>query len=252
MSDRGMVVAGHPKASEAGAAMLRSGGNAMDAAIAAAATLAIAIPFMNGLGGDAIALYATPDGDVTAINGSGATPRAASLDALRKHGLTAMPRRGPIPVTVPGVVAAWGEALDRFGTRSLAEVLEPAIELAERGVALDASAIQFFNGAEYADLVKEFPALASNFGPSGGRRLRERLKQHAAAQTMRVLANQGWRSFYSGNLSRKWLAEARNKGVLIDCEDLKRHATLFQRGLSTTWRGRLVHVAPRTRKGLHC
>ena len=86
----------------------------MDAAIAAAATLAIAIPFMNGLGGDAIALHGKADGEVTAINGSGATPRAMSVGALRSRGLTAMPQRGPVPVTVPGVVAAWGEALDRF------------------------------------------------------------------------------------------------------------------------------------------
>ncbi|QOG21095.1 gamma-glutamyltransferase family protein [Bradyrhizobium sp. SEMIA] len=250
MGDRGMVVAGHPKAAEAGAAMLRSGGNAMDAAIAAAATLAIAVPFMNGLGGDAIALYATSDGDVTAINGSGATPRAASPDELRKRGLTAMPQRGPLPVTVPGVVAAWGEALDRFGTRSLAEVLEPAIELAEQGVALDTSSIQFFNGAEYADLVKQFPALALGFGPAGGRRLGERLKQPAAAETMRVLSTQGWRSFYSGDLARKWLAEARDSGVLIDCEDLEEHATVFQGGLSISWRGREVHVAPPNSQGL--
>ncbi|UWU75871.1 gamma-glutamyltransferase [Bradyrhizobium huanghuaihaiense] len=250
MGDRGMVVAGHPKAAEAGAAMLRSGGNAIDAAIAAAATLAIAIPFMNGLGGDAIALYARSDGDVTAINGSGATPRAASSHELRKRGLTLMPQRGPLPVTVPGVVAAWGEALDRFGTRSFAEVLKPAIELAEQGVALDASAIHFFNGAEYADLVKQFPALATNFGPAGGRRLGERLKQHAAAATMRVLSAQGWRSFYSGDLARKWLAEARASGVLIDCEDLEGHATVFERGLSIPWRGREVHVAPPNSQGL--
>lgn len=250
MSDRGMVVAGHPKASEAGAAILRSGGNAMDAAIAAAATLAVAIPFMNGLGGDAIALYATSDGDVTAINGSGAMPRAASLDALRKRGLTVMPQRGPVPVTVPGVVAAWGEALQRFGTLPLADVLEPAIALAEQGVALDAFAVEFFNGAEYAYLVQEFPALALNFGPAGGRRLGERLKQHAAAETMRVLASQGWRSFYSGDLARKWLTEARDQGVLIDCKDLEEHATLFQCGLSTPWRGRQVHVAPPNSQGL--
>lgn len=250
MGDRGMVVAGHPKASEAGAAILRSGGNAMDAAIAAAATLAVAIPFMNGLGGDAIALYGGPDGNVTAINGSGATPNAVSVSVLRNRGLTAMPQRGPLPVTVPGMVAAWGEALDRFGTRSLAEVLEPAIDLAERGVALDASAVAFFNGGEYAALTREYPALASCFGPAGGRRLGERLKQPAAAETMRTLAEKGWRSFYSGGLAREWLADARDQGVLIDLEDLATHRTSFGRPLSTTWRDRRVHVAPPNSQGL--
>src|SRR5579863_9153121 len=123
MSERGMVVAGHPLASAAGAARLRTGGNAMDAAVAAAAALAIAIPFMNGLGGDAIALHAMAGGGVTAINGSGRTPRSISVEGLRRQGLTSMPQRGPVPVTVPGVVAAWGEALEKFGSRSLGDVL---------------------------------------------------------------------------------------------------------------------------------
>lgn len=250
MGDRGMVVAGHPKASEAGSAILRTGGNAMDAAISAAATLAIAIPFMNGLGGDAIALHGKPDGEVTAINGSGATPRATSVGVLRRRGLTAMPQRGPVPVTVPGVVAAWGEALDRFGSRSLAEVLEPAIALAEQGVALDASAVEFFNGAEYATLTQEFPLLATKFGAAGGRRLGERLKQPEAADTMRVLAEKGWRSFYSGDLARRWLAEARDQGVLIDLEDLAAHKTSFEWALSTMWREKRVHVAPPNSQGL--
>lgn len=250
MSERGMVVAGHPRASEAGAAILRSGGNAMDAAIAAAATLAIAIPFMNGIGGDAIALHAAPNGPVTAINGSGAVPRSVSACALRERGFASMPRRGPIPVTVPGVVAAWGEALERFGTRSLMEVLEPAIALAEQGVALDASAVEFFNGAEYESLASEFPALKDSFGRAGGRRLGERLKQPEAAETMRILGNFGWRSFYTGDLARKWLAEARQQGVLVDLEDLAAHATSFEGALSATWGGRQVHVAPPNSQGL--
>ncbi|WP_081709744.1 gamma-glutamyltransferase family protein [Mesorhizobium erdmanii] len=250
MGERGMVVAGHPRASEAGVAMLRKGGNAMDAAVAAAATLAIAIPFMNGLGGDAIALHAGPNGDVTAINGSGPSPRSISVAALRKRGIISMPRRGPIPVTVPGVVAAWGEALEKFGSRSLMEVLEPAIALAEEGVGLDVSAVDFFNGDEYAELVGEFPALEAKFGKAGGRRLGERLKQPEAADTMRVLARQGWQSFYSGNLARQWLAEAQHQEVQIDLEDLAAHATSFEGALSMTWRGRRVHVAPPNSQGL--
>ncbi|TWS95685.1 gamma-glutamyltransferase family protein [Reyranella sp. CPCC 100927] len=250
MGDRGMVVAGHPRAAEAGAAVLRSGGNAMDAAVAAAATLAIGIPFMNGLGGDAIALHSSVDGTVTAINGSGATARSSSVAALRAQGLTALPQRGPLPVSVPGVVAAWGEALERFGTRPLAAVLEPAIALAEQGVPLDASAVAFFNGAEYAALAHDFPALAVAFGTPGNRTLGERLKQPRAAETLRILAQKGWRAFYTGELARAWLTEAQGQGVLLDAEDLGTHATLFTPALSTAWRGRQVHVAPPNSQGL--
>ena len=110
MGDQGMVVAGHHRAAEAGAMMLRDGGNAMDAAVATAATLAIAIPFMNGLGGDCFALYARSRDDITAINGSGAVARAASVAEFRRRGITTMPMRGPLSVSVPGFVAAIGQA----------------------------------------------------------------------------------------------------------------------------------------------
>jgi len=250
MGDQGMVVAGHPKAAEAGVAMLRKGGNAMDAAVAAAATLAIAIPFMNGLGGDAIALYSSPDGEVTSINGSGATARAASVAKFRAQGFPSMPRRGPIPVTVPGVIAAWGQALERFGTRSFQEILEPAIALAEQGVPLDSSAQEFFNGSEYRELSAEFPELADMFGAAGGRGLGERLKQPQAAQTMRRLAKDGWQSFYSGNLAQEWLADANDRGVLFDAEDLADHATSFKPALSMQWMGRRIHAAPPNSQGL--
>ncbi|MCC7272245.1 MAG: gamma-glutamyltransferase, partial [Alphaproteobacteria bacterium] len=146
MGDRGMVVAGHHRAAEAGVAMLRAGGNAIDGAVATAATLAIAIPFMNGLGGDAIALYARTADDVTAINGSGAVARAASVAAIRGLGHATMPMRGPLAVSTPGFVAAMGEASERFGTLPFAQLLEPAIALAEEGVPIDASAQGFFNG----------------------------------------------------------------------------------------------------------
>ena len=222
----------------------------MDAAVAAAATLAVAIPFMNGLGGDAIALYSTPTGEVTTINGSGATARAASSAGLRAQGLASMPRRGPVPVTVPGVVAAWGQALERFGTRSFAEILAPAIALAEQGVPLDSSAQEFFNGSEYEELVADFPALASTFGPAGGRSLGERLKQPQVAQTMRRLAKDGWRSFYSGDLAREWLADAQTQGVMLDVRDIADHTTSFERSLSLEWKGRRVHAAPPNSQGL--
>src|SRR3982751_1181914 len=102
MTENGIVVAGHHRAAEAGAMILRAGGNAVDAAVATAATLAIAIPFMNGLGGDCFALYARSATDVTAINGSGAVARSASVDELRRRGVGAMPARGPLTVSVPG------------------------------------------------------------------------------------------------------------------------------------------------------
>lgn len=250
MGDKGMVVAGHHSAAEAGVAMLRANGNAIDGAIATAATLAIAIPFMNGLGGDCIALYARSTGDVTAINGSGAVPLAASEEEIRRRGHATMPMRGPLSVSVPGFVAALGQTLERFGTKPFAAVLEPAIALAEEGVPLDASALEFFNGPVYAALVQEYPTLATLFGAPGGRRLGERIKQPAAARTLRWLARDGWRAFYEGPLAAEWLSLARDAGVLFAARDLAEHRTDFASPLSLHWRGRRVHAAPPNSQGL--
>lgn len=250
MADRGMVVAGHHRAAEAGVAMLRAGGNAIDGAVATAATLAIAIPFMNGLGGDCIALYAQSPDKVTAINGSGAVARAASVAEIRRRGHAAMPMRGPLPVSVPGFVAAIGQAAERFGTLPFAQLIEPAIALAEEGVPIDASAQAFFNGPVYAALARDFPALAAMFGAPGGRTLGQRLKQPAAAQSLRRLARDGWRAFYEGSFARSWLAAARDEGVLLDGDDLARHGTEFPPSLSIAWRGRHVHAAPPNSQGL--
>ena len=245
-----MVVSGHNKASEAGVWMLRAGGNAMDAAVATATTLAIAIPFMNGMGGDAIGLWSDSGGRVTAINGSGRTAAAASVEAMLAKGLLALPRRGPLTVSLPGVVAAWGQSMENFGTKSWAEVLAPAIALAEEGVPLDKTSVTFFNGDEYLGLAAEFPDLAKLYGPPGSAKLGVRLKQPAAAETLRVIAREGWRSFYSGALAEFWLAQAQDAGVLLTANDLATHETLFSTPLTIDWRGLRVHVAPPNSQGI--
>jgi len=247
---RGMVVAGHHLAAEAGAQMLREGGNAMDAAIAAAATLAIAVPFMNGLGGDAISLWCDASGKVETINGSGRLPAAFDAQALANEGLATLPATGPLTVSVPGVVAAWGEALERHGTRALAEVLGPAIDAAETGVPADATTTAFLNGPVYAALNRDHPDLAAMFGPPGGWQLGQVLRQPGAAATLRHLARDGWQAFYTGPLAGGWLTQARARGVLLSPDDLARHRTEFQVPLSVPWRGMTLHAAPPNSQGL--
>src|SRR5262249_42961992 len=153
--------------------------------------------------------------------------RAATVAAVRQHGHVTMPQRGPMTVSVPGFCAAIGEALEKFGTMPLARLLEPAIALAEEGVPLDAAAIGFFNGPVYRSLAGEFPALAAMFGPAGGRTLGERIRQPAAAATLRMIAAKGWRAFYTGALAQAWLAAARSAGTLLDQDDLSAHETAF-------------------------
>ena len=245
-----MVVAGHHLAAEAGAQLLRDGGNAMDAAIAAAATLAIAVPFMNGMGGDAISLWSDASGEVEAINGSGRLPARFDAQALVDEGYKALPATGPLTVSVPGIVAAWGEALERYGTRSLAEVLEPAIDAAEKGVPADATSTTFFNGPVYEQLCRDYPALTGMFGTPGACRQGQVLRQPGAARTLRHLATAGWRAFYDGPLADGWLARACEDGVLLSADDLAAHRTDFQAPLDVPWRGMTLRAAPPNSQGL--
>lgn len=251
MTRRGLVVAGHHLAAEAGARILREGGNAMDAAVAAAATLVVAIPHMNGLGGDAFALwFDRKSGKVTCINGSGGAPARATVAHYRSVGLDRVPRRGPLSISVPGAVRAWATALERFGTASLKMVLLPAIDLAETGVPVDRHLRDFLGGPLYAELSTQFPALAALYGPPGGRRLGGFLPQPALARTLRQIADKGAGTVYGGDIGRALAADAARAGSLLTLEDLARHVTGLQPPLSIPYLGAQVFVAPPNSQGL--
>jgi gamma-glutamyltranspeptidase/glutathione hydrolase len=134
MAASGIAASEHPLASQAGASILARGGNAVDAAIAVNAAMGVVAPMMNGIGGDLFAIvYDAASDSLHGINGSGCTPAALSIDSLRARGITRMPQTGIDSVTIPGAVAAWSKLSDRFGKLALAEVLAPAIRIAEDG-----------------------------------------------------------------------------------------------------------------------
>ncbi len=252
MSETGMVVSGHHRASEAGARMLRDGGNAMDSAVAAAAALAVAVPHMNGLGGDAIALHFNAgSGVVTAINGSGRAPSAATIEKYRDLGHRDIPTRGPLSMSVPGVVQAWEDCLKRWGTKTLAQCLAPAIELAEIGVPIDASQLAFFEGPVYGELAAEFPRLAGIFGAADTpRHLGDKMVQSQLARTLRLLSKEGSASFYEGAIADALHTDLEAAGSLISKSDLAAHDTLFTSPLKVSFRGRDVYTAPPNSQGI--
>jgi gamma-glutamyltranspeptidase/glutathione hydrolase len=134
LATRGMVATSQPLAAQAGLDMLKAGGNAADAAIATAAMLNVVEPISTGVGGDCFALYYDArSGEVTALNGSGRAPAAASAQALAALGYTAMPTYTGHTVSIPGTVAGWSDLLARHGRMTLADVLQPAIWTAEHG-----------------------------------------------------------------------------------------------------------------------
>ena len=251
MSRKGLVVAGNHMAAEAGTRILRDGGNAMDAAIAAAAVLTVVIPHMNGLGGDAFALwFDRAKSHVTCINGSGSAPNKATLEHYLSLGFDAVPERGPLSISVPGVVHSWGTALENFGTISLEAALSPAIELAEYGTPLDRNLTDFLDGPIYVDLCKHFPKLMTIFGSPGPRPLGSVLIQPALARSLRAIASGGPAVLYQGPIGRALVEEMERAGALLSVEDLANHHTKLQTPLSILYRNKRVFAAPPNSQGL--
>ena len=145
MCAKGMVATSQPMATQVGLDILRRGGNAMDAAIAASATLCVTEPQSTGIGGDCFILYhEAKAGKLHGYNGSGRAPARATLEEYRKRGLSEMPERGMLTVSVPGAIEGWETALERFGTMSFSDVLQPAMDFAEGGYAVSPVVAKFW------------------------------------------------------------------------------------------------------------
>jgi gamma-glutamyltranspeptidase/glutathione hydrolase len=247
----GLVVAGHHFAAEAGAAVLREGGNAMDAAVAAAATLAVAIPFMNGLGGDCFVLWHDAKrGASFAINGSGAAPFAATPEAYRKAGHESVPSHGPLSISTPGAVHAWARCLKLYGSIDVAGAIRPALELAEAGLPLDRLLRDYLNGENYALRVKAHAPLAGLYGAPGGRRLGETVRLPALAATLRTLHAKGPCALYGGEIGKALAADMARAGSVLTNDDLAAHDTLIQAPLSVAYRGHEILASPPNTQGI--
>ena len=247
----GMVVSGHKEATKAGIKILKAGGNAIDAAIATAATLSVAIPNMNGLGGDSIALwYDVKKNKITVINGSGKSPLKASKKYFNSIGLKKIPRRGSLSISVPGVVHAWETALKKYGKKNLQKVLENAINLAEKGIVIDKYLKTFFESKVYRNLIKNNKNLSDIFGYSKNFKIGSKIKQKNLAKTLRILSKEGSKSFYRGKLSKIIVEDIRKQGSIITSIDFKNHSTLIQKPISTTYLNKKIYTAPPNSQGL--
>jgi gamma-glutamyltranspeptidase len=247
----GMVVSGHKKASQAGMKILKNGGNAMDAAIATAATLSIAIPNMNGLGGDSIALwYSSKNKKILTINGSGKSPKKANISYFKSLGLKKIPQRSSLSITVPGVVDAWDTSLKKFGKKKLKDVLNDAIKLAENGIKIDKYLNNFLKGDVYKKLIKNNKNLSDIYGLPKDIKLGKIIKQKKLAETLKILAKRGSKSFYKGSLSKIILRDLQLQGSILDKNDFSNHSTLIQKPINTEYFGKSVFSAPPNSQGL--
>jgi gamma-glutamyltranspeptidase/glutathione hydrolase len=245
----GMVCASQPLASFAGAEILRQGGNAIDAAVAAVALLGVVEPFSTGVGGDCFMLiWSAGDRRLYGLNGSGRAPRRATVDAFAARGLSAMPTHGLLPVTVPGAVDAWAAALARCGTRSLADVLEPAIRYARDGFPV--SEIIAHQWALAAGLLQNPDALRTFTIDGRPPRLGETMRLPGLARTLELIAVGGPNAFYRGDLATQIVAFSDRHGGFLDAEDLAQHGSQWVEPITTGYRGYELAEIPPNGQGL--
>jgi len=245
---RGMVAAAHPDATLAGIDVLRTGGTAADAAVAVNAVLAVTQPQNCGLGGDLFCLYyEAATRRVHFLNGSGRSGSRASLEELRRRGMDRLPITGPPTVSVPGGVRAWAMLLERFGTRPLGELLQPAIHCASRGFPTTSLLSQSIR--EYLP-VNTDPEWRRIFAPGGrGPEFGEVLTQPDLARTLAELAAEGPDVFYRGRVAEAIARRMEAEGFLTR-DDLARHTGEWGQAISTTYRGTTIYETPPPTQGL--
>jgi gamma-glutamyltranspeptidase/glutathione hydrolase len=244
-----MVATSQRPASEAGVRILREGGNAADAAVAAAATLNLTEPMSTGIGGDMFALfYEAASGRVTAINGSGRAPAALTLDLLRREGVRDLPPYHAHTVTVPGACAGWCDLIARHGSMPMSRVLAPAIELAEAGFPVASGAAHFWAGG--LGQLRSSPGgrelLIDGRAPRAG----ETFRNPGLARTFRAVARGGKDAYYRGEIARAVADAVRKAGGVLSPEDLAAHESTWVEPISTTYRGLRVWECPPNGQGI--
>ena len=245
---RGVVATPHYLASAAGHDVLAAGGNAVDAIVAANLALGVVAPYYCGYGGDLLAVVW--DGAIHGYRSTGRSPAAASVDHVRAEGHAAMPVFGPHTVTVPGAVRGWFDLLERFGTRSFADLARRAIEIAEDGFVLTRPGAFRVSGS-VAIIRAMYPAgvdaLAAVYGGAADGR---RLRLPALAHTIRTLATDGPDAYYAGPIGAAISATLQAHGSPMTEADLASHASAWVDPLCASFAGRTVAELPPPTQGI--
>ena len=221
----GAVSAGHPLAAQAGLRVLQDGGNATDAIIAMAAVLAVVRPHMNGIGGDAFGIFYNGEtGEVTALNASGRSGALATPEFFAVAELDRIPSIGPLSVSVPGAVAGWIDAHDRYGSMNFAELLSTGIDYARNGFAVSSRLAQDFEeqGQNLNDAGRDLYLPNSN-PPKVGSLLRN----PQLANSLEIVADQGKEGFYNGSIAQKLSAFITEQGGYLRQGDFASHSSTW-------------------------
>lgn len=251
MGARGAAATSHPLSSAIAIEVMRAGGNAIDAALTACSLQSVLEPHNTGLGGDCFALVWRADTQsLFALNGSGYAPQALSDSGLLARGIERIGTEDIHSVTIPGALDAWNRLLRDHGTRSLADILEPTIDYAERGVILAERAAADW-AAEAAKLRQDEGARRHFLTPAGDAPLAGDLVRFPAlAKTLRTIASEGVDAFYRGSLAKAMVASLNRLGGVHDLSDFADLASSYVEPIQTHYRGLDIVQIPPSGQGL--
>ena len=253
LAEHGMVCTSHPLASQIGLDILKQGGNAIDAAIAANAALGLMEPTGCGVGGDLFAIvWDAKTQKLYGLNGSGRSPKSMTLDTLKAMGLEKIPAYGPLPVSVPGAVDGWTSLHDKFGSMPLKKILAPAIGYAEEGfpvtelIGYYLGSIDRFSRMGYPNIKETY------YDPNGGERPKngDRYRNPALANTYRAIAKKGREGFYEGEVAQTITTFIKEQGGFLSLEDLSAHRSQWVEPVSVNYRGYDVWELPPNGQGI--
>ena len=250
IAPHGMAATSQPLATQIALDILKAGGSAVDAAIAANAALGLMEPTGCGIGGDLFAIVWDADNEeLTGLNASGRAPALMTLDYFREQGLESIPPYGPLPVSVPGAVDGWFELHDRYGRLPMDKVLAPAIAYADNGFPVSEVIAHYLKLS--ARRLGEYPGFAETFMPDG--RMPEKgemFRNPRLAETYRKIAAGGRDAFYEGDIAKQIDAYMTEHGGLLRYEDMAAHRSEWVTPVSTNYRGWEVFELPPNGQGI--
>lgn len=250
LATQGMAATSQPLATQAALEILRAGGSAVDAAIAANAVLGLVEPTGNGIGGDLFAIvWDESSGRLHGLNASGRSPHTLTLDFFREKGITRIPALGPLPVSVPGCVDGWFELHRKFGQLPMADLLAPAIRYAREGFPVSELVAYYWHSN--ARSLKQFPGFAGIFMPGGKTPAKgEIFKNPRLAATLELIATKGRDAFYKGEIARKITRYMQENGGFLTMRDFEEHSSEWVNPVSVNYRGYDVWELPPNGQGI--
>jgi gamma-glutamyltranspeptidase/glutathione hydrolase len=246
----GMAATSQPLATQVAIDILKKGGNAIDAAIAANAVLGLVEPTGCGIGGDLFALIWSADKEkLYGLNASGSSPRSLRLEYFRTKGYEFIPSRGPLPVSVPGCVDGWYEMHELFGRLPMKDVLQPAINYAQNGFPVSEVIAYYID--QGTQILKDYPNVKETYMPGGKAPVKgEIFRNPDLANTLEKIVKGGRNEFYRGSIAKTIAAFMKSQGGFLTYDDMARHHSEWVEPVSTSYRGYDIWELPPNGQGI--